>query len=1105
MNILSSIKENGVVVGYNIQDGDFVLPMCNRALYTELYIEPLTSAGYKYYSYDANEIEDPTGNLICEMTSVDISEIDETEWAASLDFAETDALPEAQVAKYYTFREEATIQFLQSGNYTIHTREQLIAYLDSLKRAFYGVSYSVDNRPLNYFVHPDALFTIDEINQNKELLQYFDVIFKRHHFRNYQSYQDLIKWLMEQGVLNNPNPSQAEFLKAYYAWGPEGLRDKCVKTELKLNVDGMFYFMKDPLGTSSPEAYVFDNRIKKPAVIDANSRISYLDKSTDLSTISDVHEFGRSSVIVTSNEQIMSIRRAQNTGKRFQVVGNASVSDVSDRYYIGMISESGYNYTYKVSHNKVKIGLSFSDSGNTLISCNNNFSIATLIPSVNIPVFDVRSNDEYFAWNMALLKAANLIESKTVKPGCNSTSEFLIKDGVTPITAINMMAHDVSRKGAFRVNQKYALSQKDDDMTDALELYLKDLPDYLLAAFNLTIEDCENGVESFLELADVDDLMDRRDAMMENRITPGMPGFDETFKDYQTKFAKEYAQVSAARAAIGLTSSMYDAVDYYTKLKFVSDCLHGAMTVNNFGDGKLSDMGASLMTAAEIMMSAVIAYYGGITEDAIEELKHMESSDLIDVLSIFKMRDNAHKGYMIDFAEYRKYRACKNTWIWAYCTKVFREISNAPIEQQRPYLMEMVCLENSKPDVMLRDLMTECVRLSMEKANFDEKVYGKDDTMINWSDKICASHSTEWIAARLFFFIYAGGVKTEPVDGAYIIPIHLYDDVNLEVSVPVDVYNFIKTFNADSHRKYMTVYDYCKYEYNPNTAQGTFNICLVNADVDPWHVKPKKGYSIKTYNLMANYQKADALNQANGEGWYEQASESKAICVSPLKESYKVSFLPTSEFAETQLAEMEVRNAAEPEDLNGFLSADVFEFIFAYVRRWALEKKRAMALGKRLVSIPLKQDIVYGAMAPLYCTEIPPTTPVYTDAYIDDRAAYTDINIGKISWKDFVGNSTIAIEMKHCSFEPFVVNKFTVDELANIRDIIVDANNVGSGVHVSGNFINFATDTDTFRLLATNLGDQQIADLVEAGIIRPISDKKYFLCALNGNYVLEVL
>ena len=1104
MKVLSSIKNNGVVVGYNIQDDNFILPMCNRALYTDLYIEPLTKEGYKYYSYDANDIEDPDGNLIVNLPSVNLTEIDEIEWLASLDFAETSALSDAQAAKYYTFREDATIQFKREASYTINTRKELIAYLDGLKRAFYNVSYSTDNRPLNYFVNPDALFTIDEINQNKELLQYFDIIFKRHHFRNYGSYLELVNWLMEQGVLSNPNPTQAEFLKAYYAWGPEGIKDKCTKTELKLNVDGKFYFMKDPLASTNSESYVLDNRVKKPAVIDSNYRMSYLGRSTDLSSISDIFDFGRSDIIVASNEQIMSIRRAQNTGKRFQVIGNALVSDVTDRYYMVLLSEAGYSYTYKVAYNKVKVGLTFSESGNTLISCNDNFSISTLIPSVNIPLFNIKSNEEYFAWNVALLKSVSLIERKTVKPGYNSTSEFLMKDGVTPITLISMMAHDVSRKGAFRVNQKYTLSQKDDDMTDALDLYLKDLPEYLLNAFNLTPEDLENGVESFLELADVDDLMDRRDAMLENRISPGMPGFDETYKDYQTKFAKEYAQVAAAREAAGLTTHMYDAVDYYTKLKFVSDCLYSSMTVNNFGDGKLDDMGASLITAAEIMMSAVIAYYGSVTEDAIHELKNMESSDLIDILPIFKMRDNAYKGFMVDFAQYRKYRANKNTWIWAYCTKVFREISNAPIEQQRPYLMELVCLENGKPDSIIRDLMTECVRLSIEKADFSDAPYGRDDVMMNWSDKICALNSTEWIAARLFFFVYAGGVKTQPVNGEYIVPINLYNDINLDIHLPVEVHDFIKTFNVDTHRKYMTVYDYCKYEYNPNTEQGTFNICLVNADVDPWHVKPKKGYTIKTYNLVANYHREDALNQANGEDFYERAKEANAICVQPLRDSYKISFLPTSEPEETRLAEMEVRNSTEPEDLKGFLNKDVFEYIFAYVRRWGLEKKKATEMGKRLVSIPLKQDIVYEALAPLYCSKVPSTTPVYTDEYIDDRAAFTNVNVGRFTWKDFE-KDTLAIEMKHCSFEPFSVNKFTVDELDIIRDVVLNANRISSGIQVSGNYIDFATETDTFRLLATNLDISKINDLVDAGILKRISEKRYFLCALNGNYVLEVL
>lgn len=1105
MKILKRIVEGNTIVGYQVEDGDFILPICKRGLFTELYIEPLIAAGYKYFGYDADLIEDADGNPISSYEAMDFSEVDDVEWFSSVNIADSSALTDAEAAKYYTFREESAISFRTEESYEINTREELVQYLTGLNRSLFTASFSTDNRPLNSFVNPEALFTIDELIEDADVKQYFAIIMRRHKMRNWAAYEYLINYLYDKGVLTTKTPTTAEFLSAYYAWGPEGLKDKCTSFDVKMNVDGVFSFIKDPLSNSDPMTHVSANRVAKVTVIDGNENVHFLKTHENMSNITDIKEFGRSRIIVNSNDMLLSIRRMQNTGHKYSAVGGTLYSDVSDRVYFNVIAGNGYTYTYKVAHNKLKIGLAYTNTNQEIFGITDNFGFASVTPYVTIPLDVVHNATDYFMWNMSILKAAQLIDRKSKKAPAQSTTEFLLKDGVNPIATVDMMANSISKNPQYLSNRKYNLETKGSDLTDALELYLRDIPDYILKAYNLTEDDLEDGINTFLDIADVDDLCDRRELMMSLQIGPNDPGFDPTYNDYSTKIGKKNADMNQLRSILAGGESMIDAVDYYTKIKFVSDCIRGKLSVNNFGDGILNDMGASYMVAAECILSVVYAEFGNNPDrqTAIDFIVNIENSDLIDINKIFRKRDMALKGYLADYGKYRETRANANAWVWAYCTKVFREISNAPIEQQRPYLMELVVVSNNKNDMPTRTLMAECVKQAIEAYGFDDTKFDEEGDYAEVSEKSVALQSADYVAAKLFFYVLAGGVKTEPVNGNYIIPINLQDDKNIEVSLPVGVVDFIKRFDKESHKRYITVYDFCKYEYNPNTKYGTFNICLVNADIDPWHVKPKKGYSIKSYSLLSNYYEQSTLDNANGEGYYLQNYNQGTIAVTPLKTIYRSKFIPESPVEETLMYEDICKAAQSSDALAEFLYMDQYEYIFAYVKRWAVARKTANAMGKKLISIPLKQDIVYAPFAHSFCDEIPPQEPVYTDdIYFDDKQAQNTAENRIISWKMF-DEANLSLQMSQVSIKEFQIRDINLDDIPTIQDIISGEYVSTIPVVVSGNYINVKDDS-LIKVAVTRMTPNDIAQFTEAGIMRQISDNKYFIRAINGDYIVEV-
>ena len=1108
MEIKNKVVDNGTIVGYIVDDGSFTLPLCKKALFSEMYIPSLIDSGYKYYGYDADLIEDKDGNSVTDLPEVSLADVDELEWAASIDHADTSALSDADAAKYYSYRESSILTFRTEPVYEINTRERFIQYLETLERQLYDANFSTDNRPINSFVNPEALFTIDELRDSSDVRHYFDIMIKRHHFRNYGAYQNLIRWLKDKGVLNTEKPSLGEFLAAYYAWGPEGIKDKCTDYKMKVAVDGTFEFMSDPLSAADKDYYVNTNRVYKVAIIDGNDTVQYLKYKQSLGDLSDYTELGRSRLAIDSNDKLFSIRRRTHGQRKYMAIQGIGLSDVSDRLYFNLMTESGYAYTYKISHNKIKIGLTHTRTNEEIFSHSTNFAIASVAPTVPLYLDQIDNETDYFLHNLAIIKSAQLAKKKSKNAPYASTTEALISDGVNPVGTVELMSKSVTVNKGNKINHRYDLSTPGDDLTDAIELYLKEIPDYILKAYNLTNDDITEGMQTFLELADIDELKDRRDEMMAGRIGPGDNGFDPTFVDYSTKSGRERGMVAEARAMVGGKGKLYDAIDYYTKIKFASDCIHGNLSVDYFGDGILEDIGVNYGVAAQTMLSVVYAELGDTPDKATatQMLINMENSSLIDINRIFRDRDMAWKGFMVDFAQYRKKHADENVWIWAYCTKVFREISNAPVSEQRPYLMELVTIENNKHDYPVRELMTACVKEAIEAADFDTTPFSKDtDTIFaDWNLKRVALSSAEYIAAKLFFFVYAGGVKTEPVDGNYVVKMAIQDGMDLQVKLPVAVYDFIKGFNIETHKKYMSVYDFCKYEYNPNTPQGTFNVYLVNADVDPWHVKPKTGYSIKSFPLLPNYYKEEDLDKANGEGFYLQATQSGGICVAPLKRIESISFVPTATDDEYIMNSNIVKAATTYEDLASYLDPDEYEYIFAYIKRWSLAKKLAAAQGKVLYSIPLKQDIVYGEFAYTYCDEPPVQEIVFKDAYeIDETAFRKDTTVTKYSWRDYVQGVSLIAE-KGIKIHPFSINDIDFNNIDKVEPIISSDYRCPIHMAVSGNYL-VIKEEDIIRVPVSRISKDQLQQFVQDGVLCQISENKYFVRAVNGDYIMEVM
>lgn len=103
-----------------------------------------------------------------------------------------------------------------TGKYTIETREEFLEYIDTVV----GKGKEEDFLPINYFVHPNALFSLEEYKDPKNGM-YVQKLTDRRNLSMMQ-FNNLRDWALANGLKSDFKP--IDFLSFYFQWGLCGLR-----------------------------------------------------------------------------------------------------------------------------------------------------------------------------------------------------------------------------------------------------------------------------------------------------------------------------------------------------------------------------------------------------------------------------------------------------------------------------------------------------------------------------------------------------------------------------------------------------------------------------------------------------------------------------------------------------------------------------------------------------------------------------------------------------------------------------------------------------------------------------------------------------------------
>lgn len=1076
--ITKKIVSDGKIVGYQTDWGaGMECPSTVRGLYSPtIFVSLVADSGYKVYGYNG-EFETPDGKDISDLPAVDLAEIDPGQWHNALSIS--DFMTDAECSKYYVYKTTSErYEFRKEDSYEINTREELEDYIKMLRITVAKFGYTADNRPLNSFVNPTALYSIDEIASDtdgtiSEKLNYLNY---RHIFKDYSAYLSTVKYLVDKGVLHTENPTVGEFIKAYYEWGPDGITGDCVGWRFKQNVDGSFLRVDDdlPAGGNTDE-FVNANREQVPYIYDIDSNLRNLETVVNLRNIVDVNDFGRERLAIISPRLLVNLKRGNSKGFKY-TIGYAQKSIVTDRLYFTFLSSNGYKYLYKTSERESLLQL-YKNTAPVWRGAQN-FRIATVMSDIKLQLSNVKSESNYILWNMCINCVAKHMRDNTVSVPVDSTYEMLLNIGMSPISAVQLMAKQVLKNGQYESNKR--LKDKYEGLTvSGIRNYYETIPQKVLDAFMLSEEDLVDGIKTFIDIADVDNLLERRAAMTTGALTEDMVGYDHTF----TMGAKMMTDIEDE-----------DALHYYNNLKFVADCIDGQVNTDAFGQGLIEDSAGASLIATEILMSIVYAELGTDADisKAVEIFENITPMRLLNAKNLFKNRDNAYKGYILDSSRARKIKAhIDNTYAWCYITKIFREISNKPIEETRPYLLEMVMLTNSKQDMIFRQLVSLSVTDAIKNSGLfsEEQIYDQytqhPDAGYTYMDM--ALETVDYVSSQLFFSMI-GKAKPEVVNGSCTYNLALDSEHTLQVVVSEQVVDTCKALikgRPDAVR-YITVYDFNEYEFDPLAGYFAFN--AVNANVTPWEVIPKRGYSIATYSLLPSYYSTDALVSKFGSDWYNEALKESAIAKTPLSAMLPKHELPEHNSDEQRLINTEIKNCQAYEDFDIYLTGNEIEQVQAYVKRWSIACHDARNQNKVVYHMPLKQDIVYLSLSEILTGLRPQDNVVLVDG---ENTALSNYAKSILKWN----NSKLLLEA-NCTGSKYSLDKITSGMISTAafteiyKNLIIPKKVVG----VLGNWI-VAGD----KKICIPVMTQEDAVFLFSNYAVKI-DNKYYVVAFNGIY-----
>lgn len=259
------LKRDGQLYGALINDNGTEYPIPWMGLLSTDIYEDLKKSGYTLVDAEKAEFtKDGVSIFTLPVLSENWQPADDSEASIFDNFFDMYEL----VPKAKLFREQVrpitNVERNTNHNYTIKTREEFLKYLNTIGT---GIPDS-DFLPINYFVAPEARFTLEELATNQTAQFHMYTLERRRQF-SWERFKNLRAWLIANYFNGSTNVSATDIKSAYNSWDLDGVFMPYSASDTKMtNMDPMERSLKQMQETdqlSAEQNAALQSRVKYAA------------------------------------------------------------------------------------------------------------------------------------------------------------------------------------------------------------------------------------------------------------------------------------------------------------------------------------------------------------------------------------------------------------------------------------------------------------------------------------------------------------------------------------------------------------------------------------------------------------------------------------------------------------------------------------------------------------------------------------------------------------------------------------------------------------------------------------------------------------------------
>lgn len=1012
---------------YEIDDDGFKQLVLLRALYDKYTLDGLIKEGYSFVDYHGNIIT-PTGERLQDREAKPVT-LSDFEYQNLLDFADDIALSEAEAVVYFT--RDTTLKTITLKEATvpqIKTREQFVAYLQQLNRMSGYVNLAIeDHRPINAIVAREALFSIEEVIQNQDTKKLLEVLSERKKIRSKQGYDNLIKFLVNEGVLRSSTPTRLEFLDAYTAWGVDGIKTPVVeRKQLESSAGTIFEATSQTMGKAV-------NRTAELCLLDKSGTIF---SSMGKIDFTGVDNFKRELFYPYTENTYWDLYKSRDQWfSDFKPI-NCTVPLITPRIAMTLIDDDGVLYEARI------------EVDNTCIITNR--QCITSAPGFRVKLIDdclyplslFKSANEFKVYNMILTAITAAVKARTVECPVSSSYEMCLKEGVSPEAALHYLCREVMTNG-MNVDLR-----GDMDYMDAWELYsTQGAPEIRGSSTTFNLQQKYNP--DSLPYNNVDDLLDIFNAAQEEKTVSGGLSLENLLQPIERmNFAKRLrtGELSISELGLGLyLDSELDKQQLIRYLKLVMD------TVGGYDESSIN-----------------------ATYNALSTI--LKDRTIFDMNDIIHERNNAHIGYLKDRAYLNRDRARQSTSA-VFVENVFREMANLPTEEQRHFACECLVLDVTNGTVNRNyiNVLEQCLQNAINKT-----------AHLTAGEKELLTIESPMTALRLCFKLGVGNIETSSSALAdhRSVKETIVGGIDITVDIPMYIVQWFSNLSSYK-RQYVILADWCQYEMGTNHA---FNYVCLNADINPWFVIPKKGFTIRSHNFAINHLKAASL-KAMSEGYQEKVRNTRVARLSEFGISGNI-----IQYVGTEDSTLLTRfTVDEPLDWEG---SETFDY---HYQRFTITNTKLAETGSYLNALRLRSDAIFDSYAEA-CGVTVRQEALYSASVNkeDKQRCLTQMDIVPLRNVD-----DIKAISANTRLSQFNISEFTLNDIVAWPEIVDNRFNPTATVMFNGVGL-IVLEGVSKRVIPLSELDQEVESLYTSGAIYRLNAYQYMIKTPTETLLLEV-